>query len=324
MDGRNRLTGYHASSPEIVAALAALIAVTIGGGFLLTRRRLPGGPLAAWTLLVAAVVVAERLTRAEPVGLRMLAICGALLFGFKAVVGTVHLASTGKPLPPGRWLAFTLAWPGMNPATFAAPLAPHPDGADLVRRGLLRLTAGGLFVFAARFVWIASARPALAATPLLVGLSLILHFGLFTALAGLWRLVGFPCMAPFEAPFLATSLSDFWAHRWNRPFSELVQLTMYRPVASLAGRGSGLFAGFLLSGILHELAITVPARAGYGRPLAYFALQGSLVLLEKRRIDRGLPPPGRALTILAFSLPVPLLLIPEFLRGAIWPIIGMS
>jgi hypothetical protein len=142
--------------------------------------------------------------------------------------------------------------------------------------------------------------------------------------AGLWRLFGIPCVAPFEAPFLATSLSDFWAHRWNRPFSELVQLTIYRPVASLAGRGSGLFAGFLLSGLLHELAISVPARAGYGRPLAYFALQGSLVLLERHRIARGLPPPGRALTILAFALPVPLLLIPEFLRGAIWPIIVMK
>ena len=77
--------------------------------------------------------------------------------------------------------------------------------------------------------------------------------------------------APFEAPFLASTLSDFWAHRWNRPFSELVQLTIYRPVASLAGRSSGLFAGFLVSGILHELAISVPARAGYGRPLAAVA-----------------------------------------------------
>jgi alginate O-acetyltransferase complex protein AlgI len=275
-------------------------------------------------MLVAAIVAAERLTGREPVGLRMLAICGALLFGFKAVVGAVHLAAGGAPLSPGRWLAFALGWPGMNPETFAAPRAPHPDGADLVRRGILRLTTGALLVLAARFVWIISARPALAAAPLLAGLSLILHFGLFTFLAGLWRLFGIPCMAPFEAPFLAASLSDFWAHRWNRPFSELVQLAIYRPVASLAGRGGGLFAGFLLSGFLHELAISVPARAGYGRPLAYFALQGALVLLEKRRLARGLPPPGRALTILAFALPVPLLLIPEFLRGAIWPIIGMD
>jgi alginate O-acetyltransferase complex protein AlgI len=49
---------------------------------------------------------------------------------------------------------------------------------------------------------------------------------------------------------------------------------IYRPVAALVGRSWGIAAAFLASGILHELAISVPARAGFGLPLIYFALQG--------------------------------------------------
>jgi alginate O-acetyltransferase complex protein AlgI len=212
----------------------------------------------------------------------------------------------------------------MNPATFASAPGRLPGSAALIRRGFAELLAGVALLGLARWLWIQTGRFVLPTIPLLAGLSLIGHFGLFGISAGLWRRRGVPCVAPFQAPFAARSLSEFWARRWNRPFSELIQRTVYRPVAALAGKPAALCAGFALSGILHELAISVPARAGYGRPLAYFLLQGALVLVEKR-----LPPPSsewtaRARTLLAFSLPVPLLLIPAFLRSAIWPIIGMS
>lgn len=317
------MNGYAPSSPRIVVELAALVAATIACGLALTRRRFPGGRTAAWVALLAAVFTAERLTREEPGGLRMLAICAALLFGFKAVVGTGHLATGAAPMPVTRWLGFTLLWPGMSPAVFAGPRREAGDGAALVRRGLLRLTIGSLLVLLARLAWVGTARLEVAAPLLLVGLSLAFHFGLFTLSAGLWRLRGIPCAAPFQAPLAAKSLSDFWAHRWNRPFSELVQRTIYRPVAALAGRAAALFSGFLLSGVLHELAISVPARAGYGRPLAYFAFQGALVLLEERLGGGTSPLRGRLWTLLGFTLPLPLLLIPEFLRAAIWPIAGI-
>jgi len=324
MDGRHRMNGYAPSSPRVVLELATLVVATIACGLALTRRHLPGGRIAAWVALLAAVFTAERLTREEPGGLRMLAICAALLFGFKAVVGTVHLATGAAPLSVSRWLGFALLWPGMSPAVLAGSRRADRDGAALVLRGLLRLATGSLLVLLARLAWVGTARLEVAAPLLLVGLSLALHFGLFTLSAGLWRLWGISCAVPFQAPLAAKSLSDFWAHRWNRPFSELVQLTIYRPVAALSGRATALFSGFLLSGILHEVAISVPARAGYGRPLAYFALQGALVLLEGRIGGKTSPLRGRLRTLLGFTLPLPLLLIPEFLRAAIWPLIGID
>lgn len=103
-----------------------------------------------------------------------------------------------------------------------------------------------------------------------------------------------------------------------------MQPTIYRPVAARAGRTVAIFAGFLLSGVLHELAISVPARAGYGRPLAYFALQGAFVLVEKRiGAANESPLRGHVRTLLAVALPLPLLLIPDFQRAAIWPIVGI-
>ena len=255
----------------------------------------------------------------------MLAICSALFVGFKSVVGTEELSGGAPPLTPGRWLGFVLSWPGMNPAPFSNTRSRLPGAGMLIRRAMLELGVGTLLVVCARWIWLTTRRPEIATVPLLVGLSLIGHFGLFGMSAGIWRLRGVPCVAPFQAPLAATSLSEFWARRWNRPFSELIQRTIYRPVSKIAGKPAALGSGFLFSGLLHELAISVPARAGYGRPLAYFALQGVFVLVEKTVASRGSDTSQRhhLMTILAFTLPLPLLLIPQFLRVAIWPIIGI-
>jgi alginate O-acetyltransferase complex protein AlgI len=77
---------------------------------------------------------------------------------------------------------------------------------------------------------------------------------------------------------------------------------------------------FLASGLLHELAISVPVRAGYGLPTAYFVLQGALVVLEKR-IRRE---PGRLWTLFWLVAPLPMLFHAPFLRGIVWPLAGLK
>lgn len=272
----------------------------------------------AWLSVVVAVLGAERLTAAEPGGFRMLAICGALLFGFKAVVGTAELAAGGAPLPARRWLGFVMTWPGMDVRPFAR--RRDTDGADGSRPVLVFLGAGGASVLLARLLWLWTGNAWLATPPLLFGLSLMVHFGLFGIASALWRRAGFACPDAFSAPQNATSLSDFWGRRWNGPFSDLMRNTVYRPIAGLGFPAGALYAAFLFSGALHELAISVPARAGYGRPLAYFALQGLFVLAERSHAP-GFP--TRFWAWIAILAPLPLLLVPEFLRTAIWPLAGI-
>jgi hypothetical protein len=86
---------------------------------------------------------------------------------------------------------------------------------------------------------------------------------------------------------------------------------------------------FLFSGLLHELAISVPVEAGYGLPLLYFTLHGGLVLLERRLEGTAAALPrwgwlGRAWTCGWLVLPLPILFHRPFLAGVVWPLIGMS
>jgi alginate O-acetyltransferase complex protein AlgI len=311
--------GYRPTSLEIVVAIAAVLVAELIAGLLLTRRARPGALPLAWATVAIAVFGMERLTSGEPAGVRMLSICGALLVGFKGVVGTADLAAGRPALPAVRWVGFALAWPGMDPQPFerrgAAETSPQ-------WRRLFAYAAGGAFsIWFAHRLWLATGNAWLATAPLLLGLSLALHFALFGLAAAVWRRAGFPCREPFSAPRKSESLAEFWGRRWNRPFSELMRKTLYGP---LSGRGlvaTATFAAFLLSGLLHELAISVPARAGYGRPTAYFALQGVFVLAERKWAPHAA---SGVRTWIAILGPLPLLLIPEFLRAAVWPIAGIG
>jgi alginate O-acetyltransferase complex protein AlgI len=167
----------------------------------------------------------------------------------------------------------------------------------------------------------------LASLFLLPGLSLMLHFGLCNILAGAWRFRGVPCEALFRAPLRSQNLGEFWAKRWNVAFSEMTAIAVYRPLAASLGRGPALLAGFALSGLLHELAISVPVRAGFGLPLLYFLMHGGLVLVERALSRAGHPLQGwmgRAWTIFWVVAPLPILFHPPFLAGVIWPLIGMQ
>jgi hypothetical protein len=330
--------GYTPRGPATLAIVGTILVATLLAGLALSR--LPPrwyARLLAWLMTVGVTAWVERLCRDEPAGVRMLAIVGTLLYAMKAVVSVEARASGMPVLSAWRWLGFAALWPGMRPIPFARRKSGRQPGAwALVVRGCLLGCMGLVFAILAWLVWhrgrssLSDAAARVLATALLLpGLSLILHFGIFNVLAGLWRLAGVDARPLFRAPLAARSLENFWSRRWNLAFSEMTALAVYRPLSARLGRQAATGAAFLASGLLHEVAISVPVLAGFGLPLSYFLLHGVLVVAE-----RGLERAGRAVSVWGWwshlwvlgwlVLPLPLLFHPPFLHGVIWPLIGLE
>ena len=81
--------------------------------------------------------------------------------------------------------------------------------------------------------------------------------------------------------------------------------------------------GFVFSGLIHELAITVPAGAGYGGPMIFFLLQGLAALAERsktgKRIGLGKGWRGWIFTQGSLLATVALLFPPPFVLRIILP-----
>jgi len=331
------VNGYIPRNPATLAVIGAVLVATLLSGLALSRLPLRWySRLLAWMVTVGATAGVERLSRNEPAGVRMLVIIAALLFGMKAVVSVEARADGTPALSAWRWLGFAALWPGMRPAPFAhAGRACQPGGWPLIGRGCLNAGIGLALVGLAWLVWhhgrphLSDAAAIFVATVLLLpGLSLILHFGIFNVLAGLWRLAGVDARPLFRAPLAARSLGDFWSRRWNLAFSEMTALGIYRPLSGRLGRRAATVAAFLASGLLHELAISLPVLAGFGLPLSYFLLHGVLVLAERRLEREGRPVHSWGawahVWVLGWLvLPLPLLFHRPFLRGVVWPLIGL-
>jgi alginate O-acetyltransferase complex protein AlgI len=321
------VNAYTPHSLTVLGLVHAILAVELLLGYGLAR--LPGkriGRVLAWTMALAAEVAVERLMAAEPAGLRMIFLITALLFGMKAVVAV----ESGVRLSPLRWLGFCVLWFGMRPGLFTkAGGPPQPGAGRLFVQGLLRLLLGLALIAIAWGTWRLTQSRWLATPPLLVGLSFALHFGAFNITAALWRRLGVDCRPLFRAPILATSLNEFWSKRWNLAFSEMTALAIYRPVSASVGRRAALIASFVVSGAVHELGISLPVRAGFGLPSLYFCLHGLLILVENALERRGTPINrlrwvGRVWTLTAVVAPLLLVFHPPFLKGVVWPLIGIE
>lgn len=320
------MSAYLPSTSFIVPVLALGLLIVLGSGFAIGRLGQSGIARGlAWAVLLLGTLGAERLVADEPPGVRMLALVSVALLGMKIIVVVEERALGMAPLSLAAWVGFAAAWLGMKPRLFGERAPGSLAGVSLlVRRGLLNLLLGAVLVALARLVWTNAHSRLLATLLVLPGLSLMLHFGLCNLLAGAWRLAGVATEPLFRAPLHAQSLGEFWARRWNLGFSEMTTLAVYRPLGARLGRTPALAVSFALSGLLHELAISVPVRAGFGLPLLYFLLHGGLVLVERTLAKSGHPlagPVGRAWTIAWLVLPLPLLFHQPFLAGVVWPLI---
>jgi alginate O-acetyltransferase complex protein AlgI len=306
------------TAAAIVAAPDArvLLGVALVGGSLLVGGFVAGrirSAAAAWILASSVLLFTLHLVDREPAWVRMVAIVATMLLGMKAVVAS----NVTQALTFRQWIAFTL-WPGMRPAIFASLGSRPREGArKLARDGAISFAAGATLLMAARELTtrLSPAAARICATPLLlVGLSLMLHFGLLNFLAAWWRTRGVPAERLFRDPLHAASLTDFWSRRWNLAFSEMTAVAIYRPIKRLAGPQLAVFASFVMSGLLHEMAISVPARGGYGLPTLYFALHGFLVSQKIK---------SRTAMFVALIAPILLVFHLPFLRAIIWPLAGI-
>ena len=250
---------------------------------------------------------------------RMLVLIAATFVTMKIVV----VAATRTRLTFPQWLAY-LGWFGMRPALFARQPAASADVPPASgRRALLAIISGLALLVIARLVATTeldlTVKRIVVSALALPALSLILHFGIIEVVTALYRRRGWPVNEPFRNPLASRSLAEFWSKRWNVGFSEMIAVVVHRPLRRHAGETTAVLASFLASGILHEVAISVPVGAGYGLPTLYFLLHGALVGLERKfpRIA------SRAWTLFWLVAPLPLLFHPPFLRGIVWPLVGL-
>ena len=233
---------------------------------------------------------------------------------------------------PGSWhnVRQAAAWlifvPTLNPdAFFGRRLTAHekPRAGQWLTAGLKALLGAGLlFVQAPRFV---ETQPMLAGWLAMVGMILLLHFGLLELLVLACRYAGRNVQTLMNRPIISTSLSEFWGRRWNTAFRDFAHEQVFRPVCRRWNAQAATIAGFAFSGLIHELAISVPAGGGYGLPFGYFLLQGIGVFIERVGVKRGLPfRSGWCGWLFAAVFLIPgafLLFHPPFVRNVILPMV---
>jgi hypothetical protein len=185
-----------------------------------------------------------------------------------------------------RSVAYLLAWPGMDAESFldsnqCVPSPPLRSWSWAFLKTALGIT----------LLWtVASAVPG--KEPLLrgwvgmLGLILLLHFGSFEIIALLWQRLGVNAQPIMSAPLRSNSLSEFWGKRWNLGFRQLSYDLIFRPLHRKLGAAIAGFLVFIVSGLIHDLVISVPARGGYGLPTIYFVLQGLGVAIERSAFGR--------------------------------------
>ena len=185
----------------------------------------------------------------------------------------------------------------------------------------------GLVLYLAAATYVDS-EPHLAAWTALVGIVFTLHFGLFHLLALAWQAVGVRAVPIMDAPILSASLAGFWGKRWNRAFRDLAHAYVFRPLVRRYGPTPATWATFLVSGLVHDLVISVPAGGGFGLPTAYFAIQGLGHALERsplgRRLGLGTGVRGWLFCLAVTAGPVGLLLHRPFLEHVVVPMLWMT
>ncbi|WP_425613726.1 MBOAT family protein [Anatilimnocola sp. NA78] len=223
------------------------------------------------------------------------------------------------------WLhvGYLFGWPGLDAKGF------------LTRRtGLLKPTVAewlfasiksaiGLFILIGLVRLLPSDQPYLIGWLGMIGVVMTLHFGLFHLLSCAWRVIGIDAKPLMNWPLCSVSLSEFWGRRWNTAFRDLAHSFLFRPLTPRLGARGAVIAGFLFSGVVHDVVISIPAGGGYGGPTLYFVIQGIGMLVERsvvgRKLGLGQGWIGWLFAMALLAGPVPLLFHLPFVTRVVTP-----
>ncbi|REK07174.1 MAG: hypothetical protein DWQ37_21740 [Planctomycetota bacterium] len=227
---------------------------------------------------------------------------------------------------PWRHAAYLLAWVGMDARAFLAhgvPEALRPRPFDWWFAAAKTAFGAALLAWA---VGMGSNVPPLARGWLgLVGIAMTLHFGLIDLLSLFWRRAGVFARPLMNWPPLARSLAGFWGRRWNTAFRDVVHQLVFRPLVGRTGGRAAMAAVFVVSGLVHDLVISISAGAAYGAPTLYFLIQAAAALLERAhwgvRLGLGHGWRGWAFTACAVVAPLPLLFPEPFVLRVVVPML---
>lgn len=225
-----------------------------------------------------------------------------------------------------RHLGYLWAWPGMDAAAFiedrSKPASPRPLEWLLawcnLGIGLTCLSFATRGIATANTYWMGWLG--------MVGIVFVLHFGAFHLLSCGWRSHGVNARPLMDWPILSVSLNEFWGRRWNTAFRDLTYRFWFRPMSARVGPRVSMMIGFVLSGLIHDVVISVPANGGYGMPTVFFLLQALGVLFERSGFARrlGLMRGWRGWSFAAFWLitPISMLFHRHFIERVIVPFLS--
>lgn len=282
-------------------------------------RRLRSG-LRGWLPLIGLPALVVLFTPWHwPAWAFMWALAGAIYLGCRWL--TWRRANVAG-VPWWRHAGYLIAWPGLDAASFltrpsTAPPATREWVFAAIKSGL------GIALFFAGGALVSRDRPYLAGWIGMVGIVLTLHFGLFHLLSCAWRRLGVDAPPLMDRPLACESVSEFWGRRWNRAFRDLTHGFLFRPLTPWLGVRGALFSGFVFSGVVHDIVISLPARGGYGGPTMFFVCQAVAMLVERsasgQRAGLGRGAAGRVFTAIVLLLPLSCLFHPPFVERIVVP-----
>jgi hypothetical protein len=248
----------------------------------------------------------------------------AIYLGCKCLTWFVHARS-----PLGwRDMAYLLGWPGMDAKSFLArqdrPTGELRPTANAWLFAIAKFSIGAVALLAAAHL-VDRTSGWLSGWLGMIGIAMVLHFGLFDLLSLAWRSFGVDARPVMDWPLLADSVSEYWGRRWNTAFRDLAHRYVFRPVSARCGAHWALGLVYLVSGLVHDLVISLPAGAGYGGPTLFFAIQAGGALAERSRPGRrwglGRGWSGWVFTMLLLLAPLPLLFHPPFFARIVLPML---